>query len=258
MEHGRQTAAGTPFEFAQDAPLEVDGAHRVGVGEVGHKFEARVVRAHLQGQGALGRGRHKDHGVEDVHMQVGQVEVQPLHACMGQHDGVVLALPKLADARRNVAAKGLDREVGLPKLELPTTTHRRRAHHGASPHLQRRGEVDLLRTNQQDVFNGSARRDGCDDQPCGWCCFEVLVAVHRKVYVAVEQGLFDLLREEPFAFHLVEADVLDAVATRLHHDNLHTRAARFKQIADVARLPHGEVASACSDLEMEVMGHGQR
>ena len=83
-----------PFEFAQDAPLEVDGAHRVGVGEVGHKFEARVVRAHLQGQGALGQGRHKDHGVEDVHMQVGQVEVQPLHACMGQHDGVVLATPE--------------------------------------------------------------------------------------------------------------------------------------------------------------------
>ena len=63
------------------------------------------------------------------------------------------------------------------------------------------------------------------------------MAVHREVDVAVEEGLFDFFGEEPLAFHLVEADVLDLVSSCLQHHDLHGRTAGLQQVTYVVGLP---------------------
>ena len=83
-----------------------------------------------------------------------------------------------------------------------------------------RGEVHGSgRTNTRS--SGPAGGHGGDHEP-GWRGrFKVFVAVYGKVDVAVEEGLFDFFGEEPLAFHLVKADILDLVSVRLEHHDVH-------------------------------------
>ena len=55
------------------------------------------------------------------------------------------------------------------------------------------------------------------------------MAVYGEVDVAVEEGLFDFFGEEPLALHLVKADVLNLVSTRLKHHDLHGGAAGLRR-----------------------------
>ena len=95
-------------------------------------MEGGVAFTHLQGECALGRCGHEVQGVEHVDVQVGEVEFQPVHACVGEHDGVVLSVAQFLDAGGHVAAQRFDAQVGLPSSswffrrmdEVPTTPPR--------------------------------------------------------------------------------------------------------------------------------------
>ena len=192
-------------------------------------------------------------------VQVGEVEFQPVHACVGEHDGVVLSVAQFLDAGGHVAAQRFDAQVGLPQLELVLPPHGRSAHHTATLDVKGRGEVHGFGPHQNHVFDGPAEGHGGDQEP-GWRGrFEVLVAVHGEVDVAIEEGLFDFFREETLAFHLVKADVLDLVSARLEHHDFHRGAAGLQEVTHVVCLPQREGASAGADANVGIGGrHGRK
>ena len=247
------------FQFPKDAPFQPDGVDGVRVREGLHKRKEEVAFTHLQGEGALGRCGHEVQGVEDVHVQVREVEFQSVHAGVGEHDGVVLSVAQFLDAGGHVASQRFDAEVGLPEFELVLPPHGRSAHHAAPLNVKGRGEVHGFGAHQHHVFDGPARGHGGDHEP-GWRGrFEVFVAVHGEVDVAVEEGLFDFFGEEPLALHLVKADVLNLVSTRLKHHDLHGGAAGLQEVTHVVGLPQRKVAAAGADANVGGGGrHGRK
>ena len=111
------------FQLTEDAPFQADGVDGVRVRKGLYKWKEGVPFTHLQGEGALGWCGYEVQGVEHVNVQVGEVEFQSMHACMGEHDGVVLAVAQFLNAGGYVAAQRFDAEVGLPQLELVLPSH---------------------------------------------------------------------------------------------------------------------------------------
>ena len=88
------------------------------------------------------------------------------------------------------------------------------------------------------------RRHGGEHEARGQLRGEVLEAVHRDIGAAVEQRLFDLLREDALAADESERRVGDAVAGGLHDFDARGPA-RFGQPGfHPSGLPEGELRSA--------------
>ncbi len=153
----------------------------------------------------------------------------------------------LAEPGVHIAAQQRHVQIRPQPAQLRLAPERGRADAGAARQVRQRAartedqRVPHIRTRQVSGKVQAIRQDGGD----------ILGGMHGKVDAPFQQGLLDLLGEQPLAAGLREGAVLDAVAggaDHLQRDALR-RAAKGggERIAHRMGLPEGEGGAACAD-----------
>ena len=145
-----------------------------------------------------------------------RLQVQALEAGGGQHDGVVPALVELAKPGVQVAAQGLDVQVGPQGLEQHQPAQAGRADHGALRQFGQRCKI----IGHKGVARVFARQDAGQREAFGQVHRHVLERMHRQVGPAFAQRDFKLLDEQALAADLAERAVQNLVAQGGHAQQL--------------------------------------
>ena len=185
--------AATALQGGHGAPLGRDGQGRRSVTQGRQPGKVAIRLPGLDGQGALARSRW---GVPGIDEAAGQVrKAQPVQARGRQQDSVGLAGPELLQPGIDIAAQHAHVEVGPQVQALGLAAERGRAQAGAL------GQVFQTFGDQADegVPRVLSLGDSRQDQALGRGDGHVLERVDGAVNLAVEQGLLDLLGEEPLA-----------------------------------------------------------
>ena len=200
-------------------PLRLDATPRLGVVQRLHQL--LLSDAHLQRERALACLGQQLLGSEAPADLV--AEPEPVEAARGKHNRVEPALDALAQARVDVAAQRLDRQLGHEREQLRAPAHRRRADAHARPQLTRAAERVTrvlaleVRADRETVRIG--RR-------------HVLGRMHGDVDPPLEQRLLELLDEDTARADLAER--LRAVAIARGRDR-HERDLQARHDAGVRR-----------------------
>src|SRR5579863_2208115 len=128
---------------------------------------------------------------------------QALESGRGQNDSVVFALFELSQARVDVAAQGMNIEIGADGLELSLPAQAGRAY--------ARALGQLLETRIIPRAEGITRiltfRDGGDFKSRRKFGRQVFQRVHGEINAASGQGFFSLLREHALGANHCQANV---------------------------------------------------
>ena len=144
----------------------------------------------LDGQRALADGGTHDVGAEDFADDVAPAESAQARGC--QHNRVILSALDLGDAGIDVAANGLNIEIGPDAAELRYAPQRTGADLCA--------EFDIAQFAADDgVARIGPLRKGGDGEAFGQLGGQIFQAVDGKIDAFVEQGFLDLAGEEAFA-----------------------------------------------------------
>jgi hypothetical protein len=170
-----------------------------------------VISTALEREGALSGGWKKVVGVDGGHDR-GVEEAGSAEAGEGENDGVEFAATKFLQAGIDVAADGLDRQIGADIEELAAAAKASCA--------DARGGWELLygSSGERDehipgIFtlrNGGGNQISLIHERHG--NGNVLEAVNGKIDFGFEEGLFEFLGEQAFATGFVERAIGDAVA----------------------------------------------
>src|ERR1700691_5666033 len=221
-------------------------------GSVVQKFQVvagcGLAFADFDAQRSLPGGWAHGFGGDDLLNQFGPA--QALQSRGGQDDGIVFTLFELAQARVDVAAQGMNVEIGADGLKLrpPAQTGR--------PHARAAGKVFDLRIESR--AEGIARvlsfRDGSDFESWRNLSGQVFQRMHGEIDPAGGESFFDLFRENSFAqsalcANLAEGNVGDLVAGGVDDFNFYFMAARTKKRGDEVSLAEGKLGAAGADAE---------
>ncbi len=240
---GSQGHGATAAKGARDGALGRGGQPGGRVGELGQRCGQLGVRgADFQAQGALsGSGQHHL-GLDHLTDAAGQA--QALEAGGGQHDGVVLAFVEFAQAGVEVAAQGLDAQVGAQGAQLGEPAQAGGAHHRAL----RQGFERVETRADERVTRVLALEHGGQHEAFGQLHGNVLERVHGQVGAASFKGHFEFFDEQALAAHLGQRAVEDLVALGGHAQQVDLAAkAALQQVAHVLGLPKGEAAFTGGD-----------
>ncbi len=163
-----------------------------------------------------------------------------------QDDGVVFAAVELAQARVEIAAQAGDGKVRILRMDLGLAPQARGADDCAGRHVVERGVL----VRHEGIQRHLALAGGDQREALRQHHRHVLHRMHRDVGAAVEQGVFELLDEQPLAADLGERAVEDLVAAGGHAEQFDAarRIQCFQTRLDVFGLPQGEAAFAgCDD-----------
>ena len=179
-------------------------------------------------------------------------EAKPLEPGKGKQGCVYYALIELLKARLDIAAEVDGLKVRAQALHLSLAAERRASHHCAR---RQRGERLTLGADE-GIAHIAARQHGGDGSAWRKLRGQVLHGVHGDIDPLIEQGLVDLLGEQPLAAEVAQRLVADAVAgggDGLKRDGVLTKAMRSDQeSAHMVRLPQSERASARADEELAI------
>ena len=171
----------------------------------------RVIAAALDGEGALAGVGEEIVWRERVHK--GWVkELGAFQAGEGKNDGLEVAGFEFADAGVDVAADVVDFQVGADGQELTAAAEGACADFGSGRKIAERfgagGDQDIA-----DIFalrdSGDGKVGLLDQRHRHRHVFE---AVDYEIDFVIEEGLFQLADEEPFAPQLVEGAIGDLIA----------------------------------------------
>jgi len=204
----------------------------------------------LQRERALSGGG--EHFVEAEHGHFGFIKQSgAAEAGGGEDDGVELAIAEFAKAGVDVAADGIDHEIGAVMEKLGATARRAGADFGAGREV---GDGLGFEGDQHIPWifalgDGAEGEIGLIDERLG--DRDVLEGVDGEVDGAFEQGALELLGEDAFAAELVEGLVDDGVAGGLEDDQLDGEVFVFVDFfqggGDELGLGLGEERAACAE-----------
>src|SRR5579863_10285647 len=202
-----------------------------------------VALADFDSQRTLAGGGAHDFGGDDLFDQFGST--QALQAGGGQDDGVVFALLEFAQAGVDVAAQGMNVEVGADSFELRLTAQAA----GADARTLRQ----FLKTRIVARAEGVARVfpfcDGGDFESGGKFGGQVFQRVHGEIDAAGGEGFFNFFRKHAFGTDHGKGDVGDFVAGGVNDFNFDFVAAGAQQRGDVVGLPERQLRAAGADAE---------
>ena len=171
----------------------------------------------------------------------------------GENDGVELPALEPSQARVDVAAQGLDRQVRPRRQELRLTAQTRGAESCAGGQLGDAGGVGAAEQSVPGVGALEQRRDG---EAARQLRRDVFHRMHRDVRTPLIERDLELLDEQALAADRREAPVLDAVALRGHGLELHREplVRPPEQRGHVLGLPQGQRALARGDPQHRAVG----
>ena len=177
-------------------------------------------------------------------------EAKPLEPGKRQQGRVHYALIELLEPRLDIAAEVDGLKVRAQALHLSLAAERRASHHRAR---RQRGKRLTLGADE-GVTHIAARQHGGDGNAWRKVRGQVLHGMHGDIDRLTEQGLVDLLGEQPLAAEVAERLVADAVARGgdgLKRDGVLTKAMHVdQQSAHMVRLPQSKRASARADEKL--------
>ena len=199
------------------------------------------VAAHLDAQRALAcSGQHRtgfERGADPG------FQPQALQARSRQHDGVVLAFVQFAQAGVEVAAQGLDLQVGPQGLQQHLAAQARCAHHGT----QRQRVQVLVAGGDKGIARVFALHHAGQGKALGQLHGYVLERMHGNVGAPFFQCYFQLFHKQALAAYLAEGLVQNLVALGGHAQQLHAVAPGFEQRFDMLGLPQCKATFARGD-----------
>src|SRR5579863_3985358 len=202
-----------------------------------------VALADFDSQRTLAGGGAHDFGGDDLFDQFGST--QALQAGGGQDDGVVFALLEFAQAGVDVAAQGMNVEIGADGLEL------RLAAQAGGADARALGQVFDIREmpRAESVAGIFSLGDGGNFKSWGKFGGQIFQRMHGEIDLAGGEGFFNFFREDPFAKSALGADhsqrnVGDLVAGGVDDFDFDFVAAVAQERRNVVGLPEGELRAA--------------
>jgi hypothetical protein len=125
--------------------------------------------------------------------------VQPDQSRGREHDGIILAFRQFTKAGVHVAP-----EIEYPQVR-PGSQYLRPSAQAAGAYSRGRGQLQQATSataHNQHVAGIGSLQDRAQDQAARLFGGHILKAVHRQVYLASQQGSFDLLNEQSFSPNL--------------------------------------------------------
>lgn len=200
---------------AQHGAFRTDRGVRGGMIERGEFFGGHLVGfAIFQPDGALGRGRGEQDGIENGSCRLGHAKpVQPRHC---QKCGVGHAVLEFFETGGDIAAEFEHFKVGPPVADLRGAAQGRGADAGAFGQIVK---TSGLETDEgiADVF---ALKIDRHDQPIGQDGRHVLGAVHTDIDAARQQRFLNLTGEQALAANILERQVFGLCAVAFGANDL--------------------------------------
>ena len=194
-----------------------------------------IVFTHLQAQGALASGRQHLRRLEAGSDALTQT--QPHQACSGQHDGVKATVVELAQPGVQVAAQGLDAQVGPRRQQLHHAAQAAGADHRALGQGIDTGKVVGDKRVARILSLPHRRQHKTRRQLHG----HVLQRVHGQMSLTHFERGFQFLDEQTLAAHLGQGAVQDLVAACGHAQKLDLQCKPgLQNRAHVLGLPKGQ------------------
>ena len=234
------------------------GGH-VGQGcQCGHHVGA--IAAHLNAQCALPCGWQ--HGVGLKNLANALRQAQALQARSRQHNGLVLTLVQLAQARVQIAAQRLNAHIGAPQSGQGLTQQHQAAQAGGAHHGIG-GQIGHARAvgRHPGITRVFALHHTCQCE--SWRKFHghVFQRMHRQVGATFLKRGFQFFHKQAFSAHLAQSAVQNLVAPGGHAQQRDCVAQSFQQGLDVFGLPQRQTAFPGGNGQVQArsgsdLGHG--
>jgi len=218
-------------------PLETNVTPCLWVVEgIGEHFGRLPLPAHHSDRPLVGR-RDKRLGRETG---AGKGESQPLEACLGKDDGIVLPLLQLAQAGVDVSPQGNDLEVRVMLKKLCPSPC------AGSPDDANLREGDGM---DQEIGRRVALQDGTRDQALRPPCRDVLCAVHGSIDSALQECIIECPDKDTLSANLVEGHTGHGISKGRDDHLLCLYSVLFQESNHPVRLGECKGASAGANQE---------
>ncbi len=210
----------------------------------------RVAFSDFDAERSLSGGGAHDFGGDDLLDQFRFAEA--LQAGRGENDGVVFSLLELAQAGVDVAAQGMNVEIGADGFEL------RLAAQAGGTDARALRQVFNLRVvaRAEGVARVLALGDRGDFESSGKFGGEIFQRVDGEIDASGGEGFFDFLGEHALGADLGEGDVGDFVAGGVDDFDFDLVSAGAQEGGDVVGLPEGKLRAAGADAEFNGVAVG--
>jgi hypothetical protein len=175
-----------------------------------------------------------------------RLQAQALQAGSRQHDGVVLAFVKLAQAGVEVAAQRLNAQIRTRRAQQGHTAQAGGADHGA---LRQGRQAGVLRRDK-GIARIFALHHAGQRKPFGQVHRHILERVHGQISPPLFQRHFQLLDEQPLAANLAQGAVENLVALGRHAQQRDFVPLLRQQGFDMLGLPQGKTAFSGGNGEL--------